>query len=122
MILADLIGRESLEKLAQKYGGTRLYVPIGRRRSDRLDQLNLLIGSEATEKLQQFYGGQTVDVPNLKSPRIRDSPLVRRDRNRAIRQSLMLYSCRQTALKFGLTERQVFNILRFIRQSQKNAA
>jgi hypothetical protein len=122
MILADLIGRESLEKLAQKYGGTRLYVPIGRRSSDRLDQLNLLIGSEATEKLQQFYRGQTVDVPNLKSPQIRDSPLARRDRNRAIREYLMLYSCRQTALKFGLTERQVFNILRFIRQSQKNAA
>jgi hypothetical protein len=115
MFLQDLIGQEPLEKLAGKYGGTRLYVPIGRRDSQTLNSLHLLIGVELTKKLQQLYGGETVDIPNLKRSCRRDSPAALRDRNRAIREHLMLYSCRHTALEFGLTERQVFSIHRHIK-------
>lgn len=120
MVLQDLLGREPLEKLASKYGGIRLYVPTGKRKCDRLEALNLLIGFESVQKLQQIYGGETVDVPNLKRSCRRDGPAALRERNLAIRLSIKTNSARQTALKFGLTERQVFNILRFTKSTQKN--
>lgn len=122
MVLEDLIGREPLERLSAKYGGIRLYVPISSRKSDRLEELNLLIGFESVQKLQQIYGGETVNIPNLKRPCRRDGPAALRERNSAIRSYFATYSARQTALKFGLTERQVFNILRFIKSAPKTNA
>lgn len=122
MFLQDLIGREPLEKLSAKYGGIRLYVPIGKRKCPRLDELNLLIGFEQVQKLQQIYGGGTVDIPNLKRPCRRDGPAALRERNLSIRSTLGSYSARQTAIRLGLTERQVFNILRSIKFNLKTDA
>jgi Mor family transcriptional regulator len=121
MFLEQLLGQESLEKLVEKHGGTRLYVPIGRRSSKSLLSLYSLIGEESTQKLQRFYGGGTFDVPNFKKHCRRSSPLVIRNRNKAIFDFLKLYSCRQAALEFGLTERHIFIILRSFKSRDLDA-
>jgi len=59
--LTELIGEEAADKLLQKFGGRRLYVPhlpqLG-------DVLTGAIGKAAAERLSELFGGDRVDVPN----------------------------------------------------------
>ena len=59
--LTELIGEEAADKLLEKFGGRRLYVPhlpqLG-------DVLTGAIGKAAAERLSELFGGDRVDVPN----------------------------------------------------------
>ncbi len=59
--LTELIGEEAADKIIEKFGGTRLYVPhlpkLG-------DVLTGAVGNAAAQRLAQAFGGDRVEVPN----------------------------------------------------------
>ncbi len=100
--IAALIGLPATLKLAQKYGGVRLYVP------QLLPEDHVLVdlvGLEAARKLAEHYGGLVhFDIPKADAIRIAL-------RNSKIRAEWPTLSQRELALKYCLTERQVRKIL-----------
>jgi uncharacterized protein (DUF433 family) len=100
---ADLIGLPATLRLVESYGGVRLYVP---QRLAEDHPLALLIGASAARQLADVYGGEEhFDIP-------RAVAIARQVRNRRLREERDRgMSHRDLALKYGLTERQVRNIL-----------
>lgn len=100
--IAELIGLPEALKLADHYGGVRLYVPLTIPEGHVLAEL---VGMEAARKLSDRFGGmEHFDIPKARSVTVAL-------RNRKIREAWPGLSQRQLALKYGLTERQVRVIL-----------
>jgi len=100
--IASLIGPENAVKLAQTYGGVRLYVP---KRMKPDHPLAELVGFENACALSTAFGG----LANLSIPRFEE--LIREARNRAIlKDRSQGMSIRELALKYRLTEKHIHNI------------
>jgi len=100
--LVDLIGLAGTMKLVEHYGGVRLYVPV---KYDPGHPIAKLLGGESFLKLIDAYGGEEhFDIPKA------DRAMIAL-RNRRIREDYSVMSQRQLALKYGLTERQIRNIV-----------
>ena len=100
--LAGLIGEEGLRRLATRRGGRRLYIPSKVR---PLHWLALLLGQDAADALAFRYGGDRIVIPEL--------GLARATRNEEIRRCHAAgASAADVADRFGLSERQVWRVLR----------
>lgn len=101
--IADLIGLPATLILVEAYGGVRLYVPY---KVPADHPLALLIGLSAAEKLAEVFGGsEHFDIP-------RAVAIARQARNRKLREDRTTgMSHRNLAQQYGMTERQVRNIL-----------
>lgn len=101
--LADLIGLPGTLKLVEAYGGVRLYVP---KKIDAAHELARLIGLDHATTLAETYGGEDhFDIPRA----VAATRAARDSRIRADRAAGMTH--RELALRYGLTERQIRNIL-----------
>lgn len=101
--IAYLIGLAATLKLVEAYGGVRLYVP---KRFDPDHPLVKLIGHANAAKLVECYGGdEHFDIP-------RAAAATRAARNALIREERLRGATRrEIALRYGLTERQICNII-----------
>lgn len=99
--LASCIGIQAVLLLIAKYGGTRLYVPLDPKENHPIEQL---IGSHSLMKLAQRYGGDTLEIPRALIANISA-------RNVQIKQEYHILSQSQLARKYGMTERQIRNIV-----------
>jgi Mor family transcriptional regulator len=101
--IAGLIGLQKTLALVRSYGGIRLYVP---KRFDPDHPLVKIIGHEATVKLMEAYGSQEhFDLPKgeIAVKAARDKQIRAERANGATHARL--------AIKHGLTERHIRNIL-----------
>jgi Mor family transcriptional regulator len=102
----DIVGVIGLAKtltLIERFGGTRIYIPS----PDAIDEqhpLGIAIGVAAARALAPLYCTLRPEIP-------RAADAVRRARNRLIRQEAETASEPKLALRHGLTERQIRNIL-----------
>lgn len=99
--LVDLIGLTGTLTLVEHYGGVRLYVPV---KYDPGHPLVKQIGHYAASKLIEVYAGEHFDMPKAEKA-------LRAVRNRKIRAMYGQKSQRRLAMEFGLTEKQIRNIL-----------
>lgn len=97
----QLIGTKAVFQLVEKYGGIRFYVP---QKIHADHELAKLIGMEAAEKLAREYGGSAHEIPRALLASIDR-------RNQEIKNEYKTHSQRQLARKYGLTERQIRNIV-----------
>lgn len=91
--LHELLGRDDFVRLAESYGGTRLFVP--RRTAET--KLSRSLGGTVAERLAERYAGSYLRVP-----------LARDERARHYRESGL--SNAEIARKLGLTETGVDKI------------
>ena len=91
----------ALLALSEKYGGTRIYVPMMPHK-DYL--LGSILGESAFQALCDLRGGEYVYVPKAER-------LCARLRNREIVALATSRTARAIAIKFGLAQRTVFSIL-----------
>lgn len=101
--LAELIGLAATLRLVEAYGGVRLYVP---KRFDPDHPIVKLIGHALAVLLVEAYGGEDhFDIPRaIAATRAARDARMRRERTLGATH-------RELALRNGLTERQVRNIL-----------
>lgn len=104
--IVDLIGMERACALVEWRGGTYAYVPR-RLTDDDAREIVGVIGRDAVELLSQHYGGSRLYVP-----RGGEARRLRAQRNEAIVAEYDAgMSAMQLALRYGLTERQVWRII-----------
>lgn len=99
--IEQLIGTKATLLLVERFGGIRFYVPQTIT-SDH--ELARLIGIDAAQKLTKHYGGGRYEVPRLSQANLDR-------RNIEIKNQYRFFSQSQLAVKFGLTQRQVRNIV-----------
>ena len=100
--LIALIGEEAFIKLACVFGGTKIYISSTEETKQRMD---VVIGSKLSDKLIKTYHSSWIDIPRQAATKL----LLR---NKAIVKDFDDgFSPRQIALKFELSERQIWNIL-----------
>lgn len=110
--LGELIGPVATEQLIQSFGGTEVYIPktesVGGRR------LAVLLGDDVYRCLRDVYSGSQLLIPNSGKQRLEG-------RNAAIWASYVASEGNPSggvsradalALRYGLTRRQIFNIIR----------
>ena len=105
-VLADIASATDVAtalKIADVFGGRRLYVAAAPKRGNELVKA---VGADSARAIAGFCGGMTIDVPIANVYR-------RHQRNtEIIRQSLIGVSAAKLARFFGLTERSVYNVRR----------
>lgn len=100
--LAHLMGsRRAANALLQVAGGQMLYVPTRLRAETKLARM---IGLHATQRLMNQWAGQQLRLPGLAAK-------MRFQRDAKIRQAAAGTSPDQLARQYGLTVRQIYNIL-----------
>ena len=100
--LVELVGLQVTLTLVEHYGGVRLYVPV---KYDPEHVLAKQIGHQAALKLIEMYRGDRFDIP-------RAEKAMRAVRDWKIREQYWGgKSQRQLAREYGLTDRQIRNIL-----------
>ena len=100
--MTELIGLPATMAIVRRFGGVRLYVPVNVP-PDHI--LISLVGMQKAERLAERFGGQEhFDIPKAEAA-------LRHLRNEAIKQQWPEVSQSQLALKYGLTERTVREIL-----------
>lgn len=107
--LVAVLGLESTVRLLQARGGTDLALPLGEHRSCRADAaLRSILEAPQIEALYAEFGDGRKEMTLPKVDKI-----VMQLRNHAIRRLHRQdgLSMARIALRFGLTERQVWNIL-----------
>ncbi|MDD5036677.1 MAG: Mor transcription activator family protein [Methylococcaceae bacterium] len=101
---AEVIGIEKARLLIAEYGGIRVFIPMSSHLNDSHHLVELL-GAEAAVKLCNVYCGETIEVP-------RNAEALIEVRNSEIRQKRACgMTTRELALRFRMTERNVFKIL-----------
>ncbi|TGG92514.1 hypothetical protein E4656_13665 [Natronospirillum operosum] len=105
--IVDAIGLESALKLVEALPGVRVYVP---QQMPADHQLVTILGQEAAMLLAEHFGGEALNVA-------RCLHALRGVRNTEIWQARHLGAAR-LALRFGLTERQVYSILAQVHANQ----
>jgi hypothetical protein len=96
--LVDAIGADAARQLAQRFGGTSVYVP---RAVGEHHPLRVALGVDAVVKLVEWYGGARLSIP--KQPE-------RRARVRALRNAGAL-TIAGIAVETGFSERHVYRLL-----------
>ncbi len=104
--MTDVLGPALTYKLGQSMGGARVYVP---KKIQADDPLGLLLGGQDAERLCAHYAGNVLDLPS--------KYFFRAVRNHHIRQeyhsgTLTGSRADHLALKYGLSRRQVLNVVR----------
>lgn len=100
--LVDIIGLPAVLKLMKTFGGTELWVP---EKLSHAHNLVTAIGPEAAQTLCEYMARERLKVP-------RGAEITREIRNRAIRRERREGAkLAELALCYGLTDRQVLNIL-----------
>lgn len=89
-------------RLADRFGGSRVYVPHPSRISED-HPIAQAIGLEAARQLTEEWPKFELVIP-------RCAPILRAERNKALRADRETLSAREAALKWELTERHVFKI------------
>lgn len=100
--LVSVLGLPMALKLAERFGGRRLYVPHPSRLKDE-HPIARSIGFEAARQLAEEWQELEIMLP-LCAERLR------RERNRAVRDDYGALSARLAALKWETTERNIFRI------------
>lgn len=110
----DLIGRDAAQALVARYGGTRLYIPVRRKRGGFFDELCQTIGHEAAQLLTRTYASLNLGIPVMAETQ-------RQNRDRRLQKRFdeltgSGLSARKTVTKlareFGLQERSVWRVLK----------
>ena len=104
MLLAQKVGVETLQQLAAKFGGTRLYIP--RRLTSRSDLCGT-IGLDAARVVTALFGGERIYIPidwklSLRKHDWREQILVLRAKN---------LSVSRIARMLGCSERHVYKVI-----------
>lgn len=110
--IARLVGLDALRKLSARWGGVRLYVPLAENLGAE-HPIACEIGLDAGLKLANAYGGeQGIDIARCveAARRLRNAELLAQDASQ-----------RSLALRYGLTDRQVRNIVRAAREAADEA-
>ena len=102
--IEEVAGREAALALAGRYGGRRVQIP---RRARAGHALADLVGPAALAKLVQRYGGCRLYIAKAGAP-----GRARRDAEIAALHADGGLSVARLAARFGLSERQVWRILR----------
>ena len=102
--IARVIGVSATLKLIERFGGTRLYVP-GAKRLTEDHVIARTIGLAAARAIVKIWGEDRLEIP-------RAARALRLARNRAVRRESSTLSVPKLALKWGLTERQIYQIRR----------
>ena len=101
--IVDAIGLPAALELVRAFGGVRIYLP----HPDNIAADNpvaRVIGVEAARKLSALWPQERPYLP-------RAIDYLRRQRNQQLRQDYRTISASQVALKYQLTERQVYEIV-----------
>lgn len=100
--IVEVVGVEAALRLVEAWGGIRLYVP------QHMPEDHLLVstlGRAEADQLADRYGGETVHIPRcLHALRAVRNGRIRAERHDGASPALL-------ALRYGLTERQVYAIL-----------
>jgi hypothetical protein len=107
---ADLIGREAALKLAEKVGGTRIYIPM---KNKSTHWLSKLIGRSAAIILSRSYGGDSFEFPL--GPHANQNNM----RPRIVTLRDLKLSPKQIARALNITERTVWRHLSSERAATK---
>lgn len=97
--LAAAIGRDAARLLAQRFGGTTVYVPL---KIGEHHPLFVVLGADIAKALVACYGGSRVNVPKQPERRARV-----RELHRAGTMTIA-----GIALETGYSERNVYRLLR----------
>jgi len=109
-LIADIIGVPGALKVAERWGGVRLYIPMV---PDEDHDLAKLIGIESASRLCEAYAGERIEIPKADCW------------GRAIKHKLILAarangeSQAKVARAHGYTERHVRNIERMMEGDDK---
>lgn len=109
----DAIGLAATLKLLQRFGGIRIYVPQPAHLTDD-HELARAIGLAAARKLARIWGSERMPLP-------RAARALRLARDRALRLDYQTMSAAQCALKYQLTERQVYWIAGRVEDDRRQA-
>ncbi|MGE4406442.1 Mor transcription activator family protein [Pseudomonas sp.] len=100
--IVDVVGVEATLRLVEAWGGVRLYVP------QQMPEDHLLVstlGRGEADQLAERYGGDTIQIPRcLHALRAVRNCRIRAERHDGASPALL-------ALRYGLTERQVYAII-----------
>ncbi len=100
--IVEVVGVEAALRLVEAWGGIRLYVP------QQMPEDHLLVstlGRDESDELAKCYGGECIQVPRcLHALRAVRNCRMRRERAKGDSPALL-------ALRYRLTERQVYSIL-----------
>lgn len=108
--IADIVGAPAALKIAERWGGTRLYIP---EQPGEDHDLSILIGIKAARALGEAYAGERIEIPKADSW------------GRAMRDRIILesrangQSQASVARAHRLTERHVRNIERGLEGDDK---
>lgn len=100
--IKDIVGLDGVEKLLNRCGGTRIFIPRNLKAQHKLANL---LGIEAAQRMSAYFGGETLTI-------VRASRAKKAVRNREIIQRYDRGDKVPTlAMAFELTERQIYSIL-----------
>ncbi len=101
--VADVVGLTAAARLAESWGGIRLYVP---EKITPEHEISRVIGYDAARLLSQVFARETLSVP-------RAAAGLRKVRNKEMQQQYNNgISAARLALQYGMTERQVYDIVK----------
>jgi hypothetical protein len=101
VMIAQIAGWDAAMRLVQHVGGQSRRIP---HESTEEHWLYVLVGPEAAAAICQHFGGDVLTVP-------RNLGEMYEVRNRLIRSERPKTTIRGLATKWGLTERQIYNVL-----------
>jgi hypothetical protein len=98
--ICDLIGFDATVRLVEAYGGLEFNIPA---QMDFFHPISDLLGQELAVKLGGYVAGRMY-IPRCRTMR-------RKARQRQIESMRFTHTRQQIALKFGITERNVYQLL-----------
>jgi hypothetical protein len=114
--IADLLGLAAALLLVKRYGGTYLKVPVGQQDGKVKGDLIALLGEEKALIFIRHYAGERVAIARCESS----------FRNTRAIEIITKYgsgtSAAKLALEYGMTERNIRNILKRIPEGMEGAA
>lgn len=102
--LRELIGDHNAFRMMNMWGGTRLYIPTSEKCTNN-HPIALAIGIDALLKLSHEFGSDRIEIP-LGISVIKDM------RNKEIIALFGSNNASELALRYGMTERNIRNILK----------
>lgn len=111
--IAEHLGLDVATKLIREYGGTRIWIPKNLTHDHEL--INLL-GLQKAQQLCEFYAGEYLSIDKCDDAikAIRNQDIARRMEGGE--------TAKQCARRYGLTERQIWNIYRAWHSPERNNA
>lgn len=114
--IADLLGLAAALALVKRYGGTYLKVPVGLKDGKVKGDLIALLGEEKALVFIRHYAGERVAIARCESS-LRNARAIA-----IIAKYDSGVSAAKLAIEYGMTERNVRNILKRIPEGMEGAA